>query len=146
MSDRPTPALVVAEPLRLYGTPPVVVDCSGLAALLFDEAGRDVAEQALADQTLPAPWLVDVEIARSPAKKPRRNGKTSPARAWKATSACPSSGMPWTRARYSNWPASASSAPTTPPTCNLPPVCKPPFTFDRKLGNAARAYLGRKGA
>ena len=49
MSDLPSPALIVAEPLRLYGAPPVVVDCSVLAALLFDEAGRDVAEQALAE-------------------------------------------------------------------------------------------------
>jgi hypothetical protein len=46
---RPAP-LIVAEPRGRYAARPLlVVDCSVIAAVLFDEPDRDVAARALAD-------------------------------------------------------------------------------------------------
>ena len=60
----------VAEPaLALRARYPVVVDAAVLAAVLFDEPGRDDALRHLAGTTLHAPWLVDCEIASVAAAK-----------------------------------------------------------------------------
>lgn len=60
----------VAEPsFALRARHPVVVDAAVLAAVLFDEPGRDGALRALAGTTLHAPWLVDYEIASVAASK-----------------------------------------------------------------------------
>lgn len=69
-----TPALLVAEPPATYLIrPPLVVDCSALAAILFDEASRDDALRHLSGKTLFAPSLLSHEIA-SVALKKRRVG------------------------------------------------------------------------
>lgn len=54
-------SLIVAEPRATY-LPPIVVDCSVLAALLFNESERDSAAQTLSGKALFAPWLIDHEI------------------------------------------------------------------------------------
>ncbi|MFN9771100.1 MAG: hypothetical protein ACK54X_00520, partial [Burkholderiales bacterium] len=60
----------VAEPsLALRARHPVVVDAAVLAAVLFDEPGRDDARRHLAGTTLHAPWLVDCAIASGAAAK-----------------------------------------------------------------------------
>lgn len=62
--------LFVAEPPSSYLTrPPLVVDCSVLAAILFEEASRDDALRQLAGKTLHAPDLLDHEIANTAAQK-----------------------------------------------------------------------------
>ena len=62
--------LIVAEPRSTYQKlPPIVVDCSVLAALLFDEPARDGAAQVLSGKTLFAPWLIDHEIVSVGLKK-----------------------------------------------------------------------------
>ena len=63
-------SLIVAEnPARYAVEPPLVVDCSVLAAVLFDEPERPLAAEQLAGRSLHAPWLLDVEIASVAAKK-----------------------------------------------------------------------------
>jgi predicted nucleic acid-binding protein len=65
-----TPALHVAEPPPGYlGRPPIVVDCSVLSAVLFEEPTREAAQQALSGKSLHAPQLLDSEIVSVAAKK-----------------------------------------------------------------------------
>lgn len=62
----------VAEPPATYRLrPPLVVDCSLLAAVLFDEPERDEALDRMAGRELFAPHLLDFEIASVALKKSR---------------------------------------------------------------------------
>ncbi|MGI9328655.1 MAG: type II toxin-antitoxin system VapC family toxin [Pseudomonadales bacterium] len=62
--------LFVAEPVKTYNTlPPIVVDCSLLAAILFNEPSRDEALEALAGKSLHVPNLIDHEIISVAVKK-----------------------------------------------------------------------------
>ena len=62
--------LIVAEPApRPAARPPVVVDCSVIAAAAFAEAQCDRAWEALAGKSLHAPWLIDIEMASVALKK-----------------------------------------------------------------------------
>ena len=55
--------LFVAEPVQTYNTlPPIVVDCSLLAAVLFNEPSKDEALELLRGKSLHAPHLIDHEI------------------------------------------------------------------------------------
>jgi predicted nucleic acid-binding protein len=55
--------LYVAEPAGRYTRyPPLVVDCSVLAAVLFDEPEREAATLAMAGKELFAPGLLDHEL------------------------------------------------------------------------------------
>ena len=64
------PTLYVAEPPATYlARPALVVDCSVLAAVLFEEASRDEALARLSGRTLHAPTLIDHEIASVALKK-----------------------------------------------------------------------------
>jgi len=66
----PPPALHVAEPPAAYQLrPPMVVDCSALSAVLFDEPTRDAALAQLAGRSLHAPNLLDHEIVSVALKK-----------------------------------------------------------------------------
>jgi predicted nucleic acid-binding protein len=68
----PPPVLHLAEPPAAYlGRPPIVVDCSVLAAVLFQEPLRDEALRSMIGKTLHAPALVDSEIANVAVKKIR---------------------------------------------------------------------------
>ena len=76
MSYPPAPQprqLYVAEPPASYRIlPPLVVDCSIIATLLFQEDQRDVAERRLVDRELHAPELLDYEFANVAMNKFRR--------------------------------------------------------------------------
>jgi predicted nucleic acid-binding protein len=66
----PADNLLVAEPAGQYARlPPLVVDCSVLVAVLFDEAQRDAAALAMAGKALFAPDLLDHEIVSVALKK-----------------------------------------------------------------------------
>lgn len=66
--------LYVAEPPAEYQQrPPIVVDCSAVCAILFDEPWRAEAMNHMAGRTLFAPWLLDHEVANVALKKHRRN-------------------------------------------------------------------------
>lgn len=55
--------LFVAEPRNTYNTlPPIVVDCSLLAAILFNEPSQGKALELLSGRSLHAPNLIDHEI------------------------------------------------------------------------------------
>jgi predicted nucleic acid-binding protein len=62
--------LLVAEPPAVWLVrPPVVVDCSALAAWLFQEPEMDQAAAMLSGKTLHAPNLMPYEIANVARKK-----------------------------------------------------------------------------
>ncbi len=62
--------LFVAEPVKTYNRlPPIVVDCSVLAAILFNEPSRGEALALLSGKSLHAPNLIDHEIISVAAKK-----------------------------------------------------------------------------
>jgi predicted nucleic acid-binding protein len=66
----PDDLLVVAEPAGRYArNPPLVVDCSVLAAVLFDEPEREAAARAMAGKELFAPDLLNHEIVSVALKK-----------------------------------------------------------------------------
>lgn len=65
--------VIVAEPRAAYRVrQPLVVDCSLLAAVLFDEPERDAALERMAGCELYAPHLLDFEIASVALKKSRQ--------------------------------------------------------------------------
>lgn len=62
--------LFVAEPGKTYHTlPPIVVDCSLLAAILFNEPSQGEALKLLSGKSLHAPNLIDHEIISVAVKK-----------------------------------------------------------------------------
>lgn len=66
------PLLYVAEPPPVYLVrPPLVVDCSVLSAVLFEEEARDQALDLLAGKTLHALCLLDHEFISIALKKAR---------------------------------------------------------------------------
>lgn len=68
-ADR-SPVPIVAEPGGRYvRNPPLVVDCSVLAAVLFDEPEREAAAMAMAGRELFAPDLLDHEMVSVALKK-----------------------------------------------------------------------------
>ena len=72
MSSARTP-LYVAEPSAQYlARPPLVVDCSAVAGLVFQEDWRDDAAQQMMGRSLHAPYLLQVELASVAVKKLRR--------------------------------------------------------------------------
>ena len=73
MSPAP-PGLYIAEPPAAYRLrPPIVVDCSAISAILFDEPARDEALERLAGHSLNAPNLLDHEIVSVALKKRRQD-------------------------------------------------------------------------
>lgn len=140
--------LYLAEPPAAYlARPPMVVDCSVLAAVLFEEPSRDEAVQRLSRRTLHAPTLIDHEIASVALKKHLQG--------WPAESIALALGDYAEQAielhrtdvaaqcelaqRYDLsaydaaylWLAAAMKAPLA--------------TFDRRLGEAAQRHLGALG-
>jgi len=66
--------LYIAEPPAAYQVrPPIVIDCSAICAILFDEPWRAEAMSRIAGKTLFAPWLLDHEVANVALKKHRLN-------------------------------------------------------------------------
>ena len=76
MSRRAAPSRAyVAEPPAAYRmAPPLVADCSMLAAVLFQEPERDEAQARVAGFQLNAPTLIDYEVASVALKKALRGG------------------------------------------------------------------------
>lgn len=67
------PVLFVAEPpVRYLHRPPLVVDCSALAGVLFQEPWMDQALARLSGHRLYAPHLLQAEICSVAVKKARR--------------------------------------------------------------------------
>lgn len=66
--------LHIAEPPAAYLVrPPIVVDCSVICGILFDEPWRTEAMSRIAGRTLYAPYLLDHEVVSVTLKKERQN-------------------------------------------------------------------------
>ena len=66
--------LHIAEPPAAYLVrPPIVVDCSVICGILFDEPWRTEAMSRIAGKTLYAPYLLDHEVVSVTLKKERQN-------------------------------------------------------------------------
>ncbi|MEO5671844.1 MAG: type II toxin-antitoxin system VapC family toxin [Ramlibacter sp.] len=64
--------LYIAEPPAAFQVrPPIVVDCSAICGILFDEPWRAEAMSRIAGRTLFAPWLLDHEVTNVALKKHR---------------------------------------------------------------------------
>ena len=67
----------VAEPPAQYlARPPVVVDCSALAGMLFEEPWHALAAEKIHGRTLNAPFLLQVEITSVALKKHKQGLET----------------------------------------------------------------------
>ena len=76
MPAESTGRLYLAEPAGQYTRyPPLVVDCSVLAAVLFDEPNRETAALAMAGKELFAPNLLDHEMVSVALKKSQAGSK-----------------------------------------------------------------------
>jgi predicted nucleic acid-binding protein len=65
----------VAEPPAAYLVrPPMVVDCSAICGILFDEPWRAEAVARLSGKTLYAPYLLDHEVISVTLKRQRQQG------------------------------------------------------------------------
>ena len=143
MQTRTTSRIFVAEPpQRFIAKPPIVVDCSVLAAVLFDEPERDDALEHLAGRSLHAPTLLDFELANVAVNKSHVGPSDSAelgiadyAELDIALHACPPDALVGLALEYRLtaydaaylWLAGHLHAPLA--------------TFDRKLGEAARKHL-----
>lgn len=68
-------ALFVAEPPAHYLVrPPLVLDCSTLSGLVFEEDWQEDALRQIEGRSLKAPYLLEIEIASVALKKRRRGG------------------------------------------------------------------------
>lgn len=70
-----TGALFMAEPPAHYLVrPPLVLDCSTLAGLVFEEDWQEDALRQIEGRSLKAPYLLETEITSVALKKLRRGG------------------------------------------------------------------------
>jgi predicted nucleic acid-binding protein len=67
--ERSRPLIVAEVRARYAARPPLVVDCSVLAAVLFDEPTREEAAEVLAGKDLFAPEIIADEIVSVAVKK-----------------------------------------------------------------------------
>lgn len=71
----PARDLYLAEPPQHYLVrPPLVLDCSTLAGLIFEEDWQTQALQKIEGRSLKAPYLLEVEITSVALKKHHRGG------------------------------------------------------------------------
>ena len=135
---------VVAEPRSTCRRlPPIVVDCSVLAALLFDEPEGNSAARVLAGKSIFAPWLIDHEIISVGLKK-ARSGQVDVARqglealAQISMTRRTANGMAqWQLARQENLSAYDAAYLQLAVELNAPLA-----TYDQALGAAAERVLG----
>ena len=135
--------LIVAEPAGQYAQkPPLVVDCSALAVVLFDELERDTAALAMAGKALFAPDLLIHEMA-SVALKKSAAGHTELARQALADLAA----LEITRCRVdvvAQFELAERTGLTAYDAACLQPaldIRAPLATFDQKLGKIAATLL-----
>ena len=139
-----SPPLIIAEARGRYAArPPLVVDCSVLAAVLFDEPNREAAASALAGKDLFAPELLADELV-SVAVKKSRHGLDEIVRQALADFAA----LDLTRCRsdvHAQWRLALDHDLTAYDAAYLwlaAELRAPLATFDERLGAAAQALFG----
>lgn len=65
----PHPFYVAEPPAQYMARPPVVVDCSALAGILFEEPWQGQASEKISGRTMNAPFLLEIELASVAIKK-----------------------------------------------------------------------------
>ena len=118
-----TRKLYVAEPPPTYQVrPAIVVDCSAVSGILFDEPWRGEAISRIAARTLYAPHLLDHEVVSVALKKHRRTGRANRSTGrWKITGNSRSNCARPTPPGNSNLRCATSCRPTMPPTSGWRP-------------------------
>jgi predicted nucleic acid-binding protein len=139
-----SPPLIVADVRGRYGArAPLVVDCSVVAAVLFDEPNREEAAQALAGKDLFAPELIADELVSVAVKKVRHGLDEVVERALVDFTA-----LELTRCRpdvYAQWRLALQYEISAYDAAYLwlaAELGAPLATFDTRLGGAARRLLG----
>lgn len=139
--------LIVAQPRATYAArPPLVVDASVLAAVLFGEEETDLALSWMRGHALAAPQLVDYEIANIALSKLRRKQVDADAAAQSLTL--------FSELELARLPAPADAVFAIATQYDLSAydaaylwlavqLRSPLATFDRRLGTAARECLGK---
>jgi predicted nucleic acid-binding protein len=140
--------IYVAEPPPAYlGRPPLVVDCSVLVAVLFQEPLRQEALRSMAGKSLHAPALLDSEIANVAVKKSR--GGLPQAVIGDALEKYVQQAIelhrPDVPAQYALAIRYGLSAYDAAYLWLAGALQAPLVTFDAKLGQAARAFLAGPG-
>lgn len=136
--------LYVAEPPPAYQVrPPIVVDCSAICGILFDEPWRAEAMNRIAGKTLFAPWLLDHEVASVSLKKHRLNwSRESLAAALEDYALYPIERRPTDVAAQCTLAERYKLSAYDAAYLWLAADLKAPLaTFDEKLAKAARAHL-----
>jgi len=140
--------LYVAEPPRLWADlQPTVVDCSVMAALIFDEPAGQTAAALLAGRAMHAPSLLPYEMASVACKKLRAGAQASEIE--RALTdfdeqavelhACAPAAAAQIAQRY------GLSAYDAAYLCLAAALRAPLATFDKRLGEAATTHLGQLG-
>ncbi len=136
-------SLYIAEPAGKYTRyPPLVIDCSVLAAVLFDEPERETALVAMAGKELFAPDLLDHEMVSVALKKSKAGLEKAAKRALqdlsdlRLTRCAVDSAAQYDLARRMNLSAYDAAYLLLATKLRAPLA-----TFDQQLGNAARTVL-----
>lgn len=141
----PMRVLHIAEPPATYlARQPLVVDCSVIAGLVFNEHWQAVASERVADRSLHAPYLLQTEMVSVAVKKSRQaqhqaaqdglllfqsmDIQLHPVRPLEVASLAMGYGLSSYDAAYL-WLAAELKAPLA--------------TFDGKLAAAAQSHLGK---
>jgi predicted nucleic acid-binding protein len=136
--------LYVAQPPAAYRVrPPLVVDCSVLAALLFDEPQRDIAATQIAGLTLHAPMLLESELVSVALRKSRAGMADVAALGLKDYGALSIElHRVDLQAQFEVARRHGLSAYDAAYLCLAAGLRAPLATFDRRLGEAAAQHLG----
>jgi predicted nucleic acid-binding protein len=70
--NSPTSLHIAEPPAQYLLRPPIVIDCSVIAGILFQEEWRVLGEQRIAQRDLHAPFLLQAEFANVAVKKSRQ--------------------------------------------------------------------------
>lgn len=65
----PRPLYVAEPPVQYLARPPVVVDCSALAGIIFEEPWQAQAGEKIRGRSLNAPFLLEIELSSVAIKK-----------------------------------------------------------------------------
>ena len=143
-AERAAPLIIAEARGRYAARPPIIVDCSVIAAILFDEPNRDEAAQALAGKDLFAPELLADELV-SVAIRKSREGLDDLARHALADFV----DLELTRCRcdvQAQWRLALEHDLSVYDAAYLwlaAAIGAPLATFDKRLGAAARAFLSK---